>query len=142
MKINIKKIEPKNHIKPALLQARDRGFFIVFVRRVSYSIDITDSASQCYIIAIGASTYLLNWSYLRIHINAHIIFIACRLLEPHRWMEPCKTVIGNKKQVVRSIQFMFYCLNSGVVSLFSMERQVHQFMTHEMVFFSYICNIM
>ena len=77
------KIEPKNHIKTALLQARDWGFFIVSVRWVSYSIDMTDLASQCYIIAIGASTYPLNWSYLMIHINTRIIFTACWLLEPH-----------------------------------------------------------
>ena len=50
--------------------------------------------------------------------------------------------IGNKKQDVRSIQFMFYCLNSGVVSLLSMERQIKHFMTIKIVFFSYICNIM
>ena len=41
--------------------------------------------------------------------------------------EPSAKVIGNKQQDISLYKYVFYCLNSGVVSLLSMERQNQTF---------------
>ena len=56
--------------------------------------------------------------------------------------EPSAKVIGNKQQDISLYKYVLYCLNLGVVSLLSMERQIKHYMTPGAVFFSYICNIM